>query len=195
MVDKVQDYYDNATYINGTLVSSGTDTGLYLDKIAAKAMRNSLTGVVTKRSLSGKIIWNDDSDEKHYRPQKIKVSLCMDSVAIDTIEVTGKGNIWEYSFDDLNIYKTLDYQYEYDAEIKEEYDHYSVSYADGSNDITFNLEQKHVPKNEVPGKVTEILNKAVVDMTPFGLDLKAISKAYGAEKKLNDDYTNKIIGE
>lgn len=187
----VLDYYDNTIYIDGTLFSSGTDTELYLDKIAAKTIRNSLEGIVTKRNLSGKIIWNDDDDVNAYRPKNVEVSLCMDSVPIDTIDITGRGNIWEYSFNDLSIYKTLDYQYDYEALIKTVYDHYTVSY-DGI-DITFNLEQKYVPKNTVLENSIKLSEKVISDITLLNLDLTSINNNYGITKKIEDNYIEKIV--
>lgn len=189
-VNTVRDYYENQTYINGSLVSSGTDTGLYLNKLAARLMKNSLDGVITKKSLSGKIIWEDSSDENHMRPKTVKVSLCMDSVAISGIDITGSGNIWEYSFDDLDIYKTLDYQYEYEALIKEEYDGYDVSY--NGSDILFRLKEKHIPTNNVLEDSVSLLEKAITDMTPFGLNLHSISEAYGVFDEIEEGFKNSI---
>lgn len=188
--ERVKDYYDNSVFVSGTLYSSGTNTGLYLDKISAKTIRNTLDGVITKRSLSGKIIWNDNSDKNSYRPLKIEVALCMDSVPIDTIDVTGRGNIWEYSFDDLNIYKTLDYQYDYEALIKEEYEHYNVSYEDGN--IVFNLEEKYVPENNIIKEIDEKTEKVVSDITLFNLDFSSISDVYGIYNDLALSYKNII---
>lgn len=187
----VLDYYDNTIYIDGTLFSSGTDTGLYLDKISAKTIRNSLDGVVTKRNLAGKIIWNDDGDKNGYRPTEVEVSLCMDSVPIDNIDITGRGNVWEYDFSDLNIYKTLDYQYEYEAQVQKEYEHYTVSY-DG-NDIIFDLEQKHIPENNVLENSINISEKVISDLTLFNLDLTSINNNYNITEKINNDYKEKII--
>lgn len=182
----VKDYYDNTVYITGTLFSSNTNTGLYLDKISAKTIRNTLDGIITKKSLSGKIIWNDNSDEKSYRPLNIEVSLCMDSVPIDTIDVTGRGNIWEYSFDDLNIYKTLDYQYDYEALIKEEYEHYTVSYDNG--DIIFNIEEKYIPENKIITNSVTQTEKVISDITLLNLDLSGISDVYEIFDNLDSKY-------
>lgn len=190
-VDTVKDYYENESYVNGTLVSSSKNTGLYLPKVFAETKRNSLDGVVTKRNLAGKIIWNDNNDENHYRPQKAEVSLCMDSVPIDSIEVTGNGNVWNYSFDDLSIYKTLDYTYEYEPLIKKEYENYEVEYQD--NDIIFNLKEKHIPSNTFLEDSLAGLNRAVTDMTPFNLDLGGLTKAYGIDKDVRSAYTNIIV--
>ncbi len=190
-VDKVKDYYDNITYVNGSLVSSGTDTNLYLTKIAASNLRNSLSGIVTRKNLAGKITWNDNNDEEHYRPREIEVSLCMDSVAIDTMKVTGNGNIWEYSFDDLSVYKTLDYQFDYEALIKEEYEHYTPSY-DGNN-IIMNLKQRYIPTNKAIPQSVSLLNNAITDMTPFGLNIGVLSEAYGITDDMNYSYMEKIV--
>jgi hypothetical protein len=191
--NSIEEYYDNEQYISGTLYSSGTDTGLYLDKIAAKTFRNTLEGVVTKKSLSGKIIWDDDNDKNGYRPEKVEVSLCMDSVAINTQDITGRGNIWEYSFDDLSKYKTFGYEYDYTSEIKKEYDHYTISY-DG-NDITLTLEEKYVPDNNVITDSLKCGETIISDMSLSKIGLSDLNEAYGITSNFTDAFTDKVREE
>ena len=189
----INDYYDNFTYINGTLFSSGTKTDLNLTKLSAKNTRNSLTGIVTKRNLGGKIIWNDNNDEHSFRPQTVEVSLCMDSVAIDTVKISGRGNIWEYSFDDLNIYKTFDYSYDYEALIKKEYEHYVVSYDETTNDITFSLEEKHIPENNIVADYTKKTENIIKDMSLKNIDLNGICEAYDITSDMFNTYKEILL--
>lgn len=184
----VKDYYDNTIYISGIFFSDDKDTKLFFDKIAAENITNSLDGIITKRSLVGKIIWEDNSDEKNVRPTKIKVSLCMDSVPIDTLEVTGRGNIWEYKFEDLNIYKTLDYVYDYEALIKDEYENYDIIYSETSNNITFRIKEKYIPDNNIVKNASNAMENIVSDITLTNIGFNTLLDCYGISCAIDYKY-------
>lgn len=187
----VKEEYSTDMYITGNLYSSGKDTGLYLDKIAITNLKSGLDGIIIKKNFSGKIYWNDESNKEKKRPQTIEVSLCTDSVPVKTIPITGNGDIWEYSFDNLNIYKDLDYTYQYDTIIKKEYEGYEIQY-DGS-DVIFNLKEKYVPEETFSKEYINISASIACDGLLYGVDLSNIFNGYGIYRDINQQFKEAVI--
>ena len=78
------------------------DTSYYIGDTSA-TITNTLVGLSTM-SISIQKIWQDDGDRDHYRPSAICVRLLDNGEQTEyRTELSGSGNVWEYTFQDVPI--------------------------------------------------------------------------------------------
>lgn len=79
-------------------------------------------------NISVKKVWDDMDNYDKVRPKNIKVELYADNVKVDEATLNGKGNIWEYVFENLPEYNSLNKRIIYTLKEVDIPDGYEVSY-------------------------------------------------------------------
>ncbi len=75
-----------------------------------------------------KKVWDDKDNYDKVRPKNIKVELYADNVKVDETTLKGKGNTWEYVFENLPEYNSLNKRIVYTLKEVDVPDGYEVSY-------------------------------------------------------------------
>ena len=120
-----------------------------------------------KIEVKGTKTWDDGDNQDGLRPKNIKVKLYADEKEKEEKTVTAEDN-WEYSFDNLDKYKTgVEIKY---TIYEEPVDNYETTIKG------FNITNKHVPATtEVSGKKTWDDNKNQDGMRPSEIKVKLLA--------------------
>lgn len=79
----------------------GADTKYEASYDGATGITNTLTGTT---QVSVKKLWTDGSNADGLRPQSLRLTLLANGVEMQTHDLTGTGNIWSYTFENLPRY-------------------------------------------------------------------------------------------
>ena len=60
---------------------------------------------VEKTLIDVSKVWDDEDNVEGFRPESITVKLLANGVEVATATLTGEGNEWTYTFEDLNVYE------------------------------------------------------------------------------------------
>ena len=105
------------------------ETGLkelgYTTAIKDTTITNSRTPELVNVPISK--TWIDNSNSEGYRPSKVIINLLANKTKVDSVELTGEGNTWTYTFKDKPKYKDGK-EIEYSVEEVNVDSHYEVSY-------------------------------------------------------------------
>ena len=123
------------------------DEKKYTSKVEGLTITNTHTPETT--SVSGKKVWDDASNQDGKRPDSVTINLLADGAVVDSKPVTGSGDEWEFSFNNLPKYKNGGTEIVYTiTENAIEADRKYTSKVEG-----YKVTNKHIPETtEVVGK-------------------------------------------
>ena len=115
------------------------ETGLkelgYTTTIKDTTITNSRTPELVNVPISK--TWIDNSNSEGYRPSKVIINLLANKTKVDSVELTGEGNTWTYTFKDKPKYKDGK-EIEYSVEEVNVDPHYEVSYPEDDKRAVIN---------------------------------------------------------
>ncbi|WP_313793901.1 Cna B-type domain-containing protein [Fundicoccus culcitae] len=105
------------------------------------------------RDIVGTKTWDDNDNQYGARPDSLDITLLADGEEIDSVVLNGEGNVWDYTFTNLPVYKDgQKIVYTVTEEV-------IVGYDLTSNEDNFDLVNKLKPRVSVGDYVWEDVNK------------------------------------